>query len=99
MYVYIPKVDVLDEKQSVILEYHVHIIALDGNIDTSCEQGSGVEVWNHIQLFYFIFFEPYKSIVLFHSCRQWHILKCVYFMKVNIFRDQQNMLTAGYINI
>jgi len=39
---------VLDEKQSVILEQHVHIIALDGDIDTSCEQGYGVEVWNHI---------------------------------------------------
>jgi len=43
---------VLDEKQSVILEQHVHIIALDGNIDTSCEQGYGVEVWNYIQVFF-----------------------------------------------
>jgi len=45
------KLNVLDEKQSVILEHHVHIIALDGDIDTSCEQGNGMEVWNHIQLF------------------------------------------------
>lgn len=46
------KLNVLDEKQSVILEQHVHIIALDGNIDTSCEQGYGVEVWNYIQVFF-----------------------------------------------
>lgn len=45
--------NVLDEKQSVILEHHVHMIALDGNRDTSCEQGTGVEVWNHIQFFFF----------------------------------------------
>jgi len=43
------KLNVLDEKQSVILEHHVHTIALDGNIDTSCEQENGVEVWNRIQ--------------------------------------------------
>jgi hypothetical protein len=49
------KLNVLDEKQSVILEHHVRIIALDGNIDTSCEQGNGVKVWNHIQLFCFSF--------------------------------------------
>jgi len=48
------KLNVLDEKQSVILEQHVHIIALDGNIDTSCEQGYGVEVWNHIGFFFFL---------------------------------------------
>ena len=50
------KLNVLDEKQSVILEQHIHIIALDGNIDTSCEQGNGVEVWNHIQLYIYFFF-------------------------------------------
>ena len=54
------KLNVLDEKQSVILEHHVHIIALDGNIDTSCEQGNGVKVWNHIQLFCFSFWALQK---------------------------------------
>lgn len=43
------------KKQSAILEHRVHIIALDGNVDTSCEQGNGMEVCNCINLFYFSF--------------------------------------------
>lgn len=35
-----------------ILEHHTHIFALVGNIDTSCQQQYGMEVWSHIQLFF-----------------------------------------------
>jgi hypothetical protein len=45
----------LDENQNEILEHYTRIVALDGNIDTSCEKENGAKVWNHIQLFSFSF--------------------------------------------
>lgn len=54
------KLNMLDENQNEILEHYTRIVALDGNIDTSCEKENGAKVWNHIQLFSFSFWALQK---------------------------------------